>query len=117
MVGFKHPHLHWSFAGWTFQGTTTLDSCHQAPLDHSNNVDFGVCRHDGPLGGAGSHWPFLQSLLHFFFFSPCSSFGQEHFWVKNFEMSGWPCPLTRDCAYLLEVVSTGSNSPFLVPFG
>jgi hypothetical protein len=48
------------------------------------------------------------------FFCPCSSFGQEHFWVKNCEICGWPHPPTRDCAYLLEVVSTGSISPFSV---
>ena len=44
-------------------------------------------------------------------FCPCSSFGQEHFWVKNFEMGGWPHPSTQGHAYLLEVVSTGSISP------
>jgi hypothetical protein len=44
------------------------------------------------------------------FFCPYLSFGQDHFWVKNFEMYGWSYPLTRDHAYLLEVVSTGSIS-------
>jgi hypothetical protein len=42
---------------------------------------------------------------------PHSSFGWKHFWVKNFEMVGWPHPLTGDYAYLLVVVSTGSISP------
>ena len=46
-------------------------------------------------------------------FCPCSSFGQEHFWVINFEMGEWPHPSTGGHAYLLEVVSTGSISPLL----
>ena len=48
----------------------------------------------------------LCSILIF----PCSSFGQEHFWVKNFEMAMWPLPTTGSCVYLLEVVSAGSIS-------
>jgi hypothetical protein len=47
------------------------------------------------------------------FFSPCVSFGQEQFWVKNFEIGGWPHPSTGGCAYLLKVISTGSLSPLL----
>jgi hypothetical protein len=50
------------------------------------------------------------------FFCPCSSFAQEHFWVKNFDISGWPHPSTRGHAYLLEVVFTGSTFPFSVHF-
>jgi len=64
---------------------------------------FGVCRSDGSLGEAVSV-PF---------FCLCLSFGQEHFWVKNFEISGWPYPSTGVCAFLLKVVSTGSPSPLL----
>jgi hypothetical protein len=30
----------------------------------------------------------------FFFFFFCSFFGQNHFWVKNFEMGVWPHPTT-----------------------
>ena len=41
------------------------------------------------------------------------SFGQEQFWVKNFEMAGCPHPSTGSHAYLLEMVSTGSISPLL----
>jgi hypothetical protein len=52
MVGSKHSHLHWSVVGRISQGTAKLGSCHQAPLDHGNNVGFDVCRHDGFLGGA-----------------------------------------------------------------
>jgi len=48
---------------------------------------------------------------------PCSSFGKEYFWVKNFEMDGWPYPSTRVCAYLLEVFLIGSISPFSAYFG
>jgi hypothetical protein len=47
------------------------------------------------------------------FFCFYLSFGQEHFWVKNFEMCGWPHPSTGGHAYLLKVVSTGSISPLL----
>ena len=38
MVGSKHPHLHWSGAGKTSQGTAIPGSCHQAPLGNSNSV-------------------------------------------------------------------------------
>jgi hypothetical protein len=34
----EHPHLHWSGAGRTSQGTVILRSCQQAPLDNSNSV-------------------------------------------------------------------------------
>jgi hypothetical protein len=40
----------------------------------------------------------------------CSSFGQEHSRVKNFEMGEWPHPLTGRHAYVLDMVSTGSVS-------
>ena len=33
--------------------------------------------------------------------------------LKNAEMGGWPHSSSGDCAYLLEVVSTGSISPLL----
>ena len=70
----------------------------------------GIYSWDGSLGGVVSGWPFVQSLFQFF---PCLSFGQEHFWVKNFEMHGWPHPSTGGCAYPLEVVSTSCISPLL----
>lgn len=66
MVGSKHLDLHWSAAGHISQGTTTLGSCQQEPLDHSNSMGFGVCRHDGSPGGAIPGWLFLQFLFHFF---------------------------------------------------
>jgi hypothetical protein len=47
-------------------------------------------------------------------FCPCSSFAEEHFWVKNFEMGMWSHLLTGGRAYLLEVVSTGSISSSLL---
>ena len=46
-------------------------------------------------------------------FCSCLSFGQEHFWVKIFEMGGWPHPSTGGLAYLLRVASPGSFSPLL----
>ena len=114
MVSSKHPHLHWSVDGQISQGTSTPGFCQQVPLDHLSSVGFGVCRQDGSSGGAVPGWPFLQFLLHLLslFF-----FGQEHFCVKNFEMGGWPHPSTGSCAYLLEVVSIGSISPFSAHFG
>ena len=33
--------------------------------------------------------------------------------MRNFEMGGWPHPLTGGCAYLLEIVSTDSISTLL----
>ena len=66
MVCSKHPYVHWSISGQTSQGSTTLGSFQQVPLDHSNSVGFGVCRHDVSPGGAVCMWPFLQSLFHFF---------------------------------------------------
>jgi hypothetical protein len=45
-------------------------------------------------------------------FCPCSSFWQEHFLVKSFEIGGWPHPSISGSAYLLEVVSTGSLTRF-----
>jgi hypothetical protein len=81
MAGSKHPHLHWSVAGRTSQGIAIAGSSQQVPLDHSNSVEFGVCRHDVFLGEAVPAWPFsLCSICCSF-----SSFGQKHFWVKNFE--------------------------------
>ena len=112
MAVSTHPHLPWSVPGSTCQGTATPGSCQQASLGNGNSFRFGVCRHDGSPGGAVPRWPFLQSLFHFFF-CPYSSFGQEHFWVKNLEMGGYPHPLTGGRAYLVEVVSTGSISPLL----
>ena len=54
------------------------------------------------------------SLLHTL--SPIS-FRQEQFRVKNFQIGEWPHHSTGGeggrCAYLLEVVSTGSVSPLL----
>jgi hypothetical protein len=69
--------------------------------------EVGVCKWDGSLGGAVSGCPLLQSPFHFFLFL---SFTQEHFWVKNFEICGWPHPTTRSSAYLLNVVFTGCIS-------
>ena len=44
----------------------------------------------------------------------CFSFGQEHFWVKIFEIGEWSHPTTGGPACLQEVVSTGSISPSLL---
>ena len=58
-----------------------------------NNSVFGVCRQDVSPGGAIPRWPFFSlCFIFFFFFCPCLSLGQEHFWVKNFEMDLGPGP-------------------------
>jgi hypothetical protein len=47
-----------------------------------------------------------QSLVSLSFslcsiFVPYSSFGEEHFWIKNLEMGKWHHPSTRAYDYLL----------------
>ena len=111
MVGSKDLHLNSSFAGQTSQGTTTLGSCQQAPLDQGNSGGVGVCKHDASTGGVFPSCPFLQSLFHVF---PLDWNISE---FKNFEVGGWPYPLTRECVYLLEVACTGSISPFSRHYG
>ena len=46
-------------------------------------------------------------------FCPCLSFGQEPFWIRNFEERVQPHPSNGGYAYLLEVVSVGCISPLL----
>jgi hypothetical protein len=99
-------------AGQTSQGTATPDSSQQAPLGNSNSNRFGVCRQDEFPGGQS---PDGSSFNLCFIFCPCSSFGQEHFWVQNFEVGGWSHPSSRVHAYLLEVVSM-VLSPILCTF-
>ena len=65
MVGSKQLPLLWSVADQTSPGAATLGYCSPAPLDHSNSVGFGVCRHDVSPGGAIPGWPFLH-LFHIF---------------------------------------------------
>ena len=109
MVGSKHLHLHWSVAGRTSQGTTTLGCCQQEPLDHGNSVGFAICKHDVSPGEAVPSWHFLWSLPIFVSIPPLD---RKISGLKNFEMGVWLHPLTRDHVYLLEVVSTGSIMPF-----
>ena len=42
---------------------------------------------------------------------PCSSFAQEHFWVKNFEMGGCNQPLTEDNGWGRGGVWMGRSTP------
>jgi hypothetical protein len=46
-------------------------------------------------------------------FCPCISFGQEKFWVKNFEMGRLLHPSTGANVYLLDIIFTGFLSPLL----
>jgi hypothetical protein len=57
-------------------------------------------------GGLWMAFPSVCSI-----YSPYLSFGHEHFWVKNFEMLGWPHPSTGGHVYLQDVVSSGFISP------
>ena len=114
MAGSKHPHLHCSVAGWTFHGNTTPSSCQQAPLDHGNSVEFGVCRHDGSQGGSVHNCSFLQSLFHFFV--PVLPLDRNISGLKTLIWVGSPIPRPGGHAYLLEVAFTGSISPFLCAF-
>ena len=71
---------------------------------------FGGCSQDESASGAVPAWPFLQDgsiFVHVF------QNISEYFWVKNFEMGGWPHPLMQGHACLLDVVSVGSLSPLL----
>jgi hypothetical protein len=89
---------------------------HQCPvskhlLERATVSGFDVCRQDGFPKWCGSQMALPSVSAPFF--CPCLSFGQEHFWVKNIEMAGWPHPLTGDLFSLLEMVSTSSISPML----
>ena len=73
--------------------------------------EFGVCRGNGCPVGVVPGWPCFSLYSNI---CPCLSFGQRHFWVKNFEIGGWIHPLTGGHVILLEVVSRGSISPLLL---
>jgi hypothetical protein len=57
------------------------------------------------------------SLCSIFFFVPVLPLDRNIFRVKSFEMDEWPYPSTRDHAYLLEMVLTGSTFLFFAHFG
>jgi len=105
MVGSKYPYLHWCVAGGTYQGTATPGSCQQVPLDHSNSVGFGVCRHGGyPSGG-----PFLQSLHDFF---PVFPLERNISGLKTLRWVGVPIPRAEAvpiyCRWSLQALSPPS---------
>jgi hypothetical protein len=50
---------------------------------------FGVYRWNPWWGGLWMIFPSVFVPPPLFFFCPCLSFGQAHFWVNNFEMGGW----------------------------
>lgn len=69
MLGSKHLHLHWAVAGSNFQGTAIPGSCQQVAFwQQPQCCGFNVYRQNGSSGGVVPGWPFLQTLLHFFFF-------------------------------------------------
>jgi hypothetical protein len=86
IIGSKHSHLLSLVASRTSQGTATPGSCQQAPLGNNNSIRVW-CLQTGWIAQVG------QSLDGPSFslcpiFCPCSSFGQEHFCVKNLEIGG-----------------------------
>jgi hypothetical protein len=92
MVGCEHPHLHWSGAGRTSQGTATPGSCQQAPWQPQQCQ--GLVSADGmdPWGGVGGipGWPFFQSLLHFFV--PVFPLDRSISGLKTLRWVGGPIP-------------------------
>jgi hypothetical protein len=58
MIICKHPHLHWSVAGRTFQGTATPGSCQQAPL---GNKVWGLVSADRMNPQVGQS-PYISSI-------------------------------------------------------
>ena len=86
MVGSKHLPLLWSVAGQTSPGTAKLCSAPQAPLNHDRVWCLQTC--------CIRRWGSPRLILTYFslcsIFFPCSSFGQEYFWVINFEMGRGP---------------------------
>jgi hypothetical protein len=103
MVVSKHPHLHWSVAGWTSQ--VAAGSCQQAYLGKGSSV--GLVSADKMDPQVGQTWD-DPSFSLCSIFCPYSFFGQEHFCVKNFEMGGpipwlWAVPIYW--RWFLEVLS------------
>ena len=89
--------------GWLQASTSSLLSCWQnLPRKSHNRFLTGRtscqwhlsqvwCLNRGWIPRWGIALMDLPSFSSFsLIFCPCSSFGQEHFWVKNFEMGGWP---------------------------
>ena len=105
MVDPKHPHLQ------NLPRNSHTRFLSEGPLGNNNSVEIS-CLQTGWIlrwGSSGVAVPSVSAP----FFCPCLSFRQEHFWVKNIEMAGWPHPLTGDLFSLLEMVSTSSISPML----
>ena len=91
----------------TFQGTDTPCSCQKMPLDNSTCAGLWHLQTRWiPRSGSSPDGPSFSLCSTF---CPFLSFGQEHFWFKNFEVIRWSHSFT----YGLEVISTGSISPFL----
>ena len=110
MVGSKHPHLH-----WTVLAEPPKEQLHQVPVSKcllAMTTVSGLMSADrrDPQVGQSQDGPSFSLCS----ISSLSSFGQELFWVENFEMCVWPHPLTGANTYLLEVISIGSISPSLL---
>jgi hypothetical protein len=67
----------------------TSNCCHEVPFDTATVL--GLVSADMVEPQVGSPCLAFPSVSVPFFFCPCS-FGQERFWVKNFEMGEWPHP-------------------------
>lgn len=112
MFGCEYLHLYWSGAGRTPHERAIPGYCQQVLLGNSNSVR-DLLSADGMDPWLGRHLDNLSFSFCYIFFCPCPSFGQKHFWIKNFEMGRWSHPSIGGNYYLLEVVSTGFISPLL----
>ncbi|EDL41692.1 mCG148474 [Mus musculus] len=110
MVGCEHPHLYWSGAGRTSQGTAITGSCQQALLGISNSV-WVWCLHVGWIPRWGSLWMAFPSVSALFFV-PAFPLDRYNSGLKFLRWVGGPIP-TGGCAYPLDMVSTGTISPLL----
>jgi hypothetical protein len=113
--GSKHPHLHWSVVGWTFQGTVIPGSCQQAPPGNSNGVRVW-CLQTGWIARWGGPQMDIPSVSDPFFFVPVFPLDRNISGWKTLRWVGGPIPRLGVHACLLEVVSTGSISPSMSAF-
>ena len=94
MLGSKHPHLYWSLAGKTSQGTDTPGSYQQEPLVNSYSAEVW-CLQTGWIPRWRGPWMALSSVSAPFFF-PCLSFGQDLSWLKFLRWVGGSKEQTKE---------------------
>jgi hypothetical protein len=76
--------------------------------------EFGACGWHKSQVGTVTGWPFLQALLHFFFFFVLSfHLDRNNSGLNTLKMCVWSHASNMCHVYVLEVVSLGSISPLL----